>query len=73
MKGSDLLVEFYEPTDDKMGTGTLDYDDTRRPRLTIRHLKKLRHAKDSERVDKAEYLNFLPSMYGPKEEEAGGL
>lgn len=71
MRAKSLLVEFYEPADDLLGVQ--DYDDLRRPRLTLMHLHKLRLSKDMERVDKAEYLAFLPDMYGPPPAEEGGL
>lgn len=50
-------------------------DDTRRPRLTMLHLQKLRKARDSEKYEKAEHLNFLPDMYdqAPPDAAAGGL
>jgi len=71
MKSHELLVEFYDPLDD-LG-GATDYDDTRRPRLTMRHLRKLRQAKDAERVDKAEHAKFIPQMYNVPEPSDGGL
>ena len=61
MRAKDMLVEFYDPADD--GAGEYDYDDTRRPRLTLRHLHKMRIAKDIKAVDQAEHLAFLPSMW----------
>lgn len=48
-------------------------DDTRRPRLTMTHLQKLRKARDTERVEKAQHLDFLPSMYGVSAQAEGGL
>lgn len=39
-------------------------DDTRRPRLTMLHLQKLRKARDVEKYDQAQHLDFLPDMYG---------
>jgi hypothetical protein len=73
MRAKDLLVEFYEPADDQLSHQ--DYDDTRRPRLTMRHLHKLRVSKDMEKLDKEQHLDFLPSMYAPTpetDEGAGG-
>lgn len=66
MRAKDLLVEFYEPQNDQ--TIKQKYNDTRRPRLTMRHLRKLRYINDHETVDRAEYLEFLPTMYGQKSE-----
>ena len=61
MRAKDLLVEFYDVAADQ--TQMHDYDDTRRPRLTLSNLHKIRLSKDMARVDKQDYLDFLPSMY----------
>ena len=39
-------------------------DDTRRPRLTMTHIQKLRKSRDAEKYEKAQHLAFLPDMYG---------
>ena len=39
-------------------------DDTRRPRLTMLHIQKLRKSRDVEKYEKAQHLEFLPDMYG---------
>lgn len=70
MRASDLLNEFYDPASDNLMT--YDYDDTRRPRLTLHKISKLRTMRDTERVDKQQYLEFLPSMYGISSEDDGG-
>ena len=69
MNARDLLVEFYDPAEDE--SGQYDYDDLRRPRLTLRQLHKLRMAKDAKMVDDAQYKAFLPTMYNPPSEEGG--
>jgi len=76
MKARDLLVEFYDPQDDELGKAKMD--DTRRPRLTLHHLQKLRKSRDAEKYEKAQHLNFLPDMYGAAPESdasamGGGL
>jgi hypothetical protein len=72
MKAKDLLVEFYDTADDSLGQAHMD--DTRRPRLTMLHLQKLRKSRDAERVESAQHLNFLPDMYGTSAEpDAGGM
>jgi len=73
MKAKDLLVEFYDPADDELGQAKMD--DTRRPRLTMLHLQKLRKSRDAEKYETAQHLNFLPDMYGqaPQDPSAGGL
>lgn len=70
MKAKDLLVEFYNPADDELGQAKMD--DTRRPRLTMTHLQKLRKSRDAERVEQAQHLNFLPDMYGASAQPEGG-
>lgn len=66
MRSKELLVEFYDPEHDEVEHA--DYDDTRRPRLTLSHLHKMRKSRDAERVDKKQYLDFLPTMYNQSEE-----
>lgn len=66
MKAVDLLVEFYDPQDDEFNRANMD--DTRRPRLTMLHLQRLRKAKDVEQYDKLQHLDFLPDMYAPPEQ-----
>jgi hypothetical protein len=67
-----MLVEFYNPADDELGKAHMD--DTRRPRLTMHHLQKLRKSRDAEKYEKAQHLNFLPDMYGVSaQSDAGGL
>lgn len=61
------LLEFYNPEDDKLSV--IDYDDSRRPRLTLRHLNRLRKNKDLSKEEKQHYLAFLPDMYGASEEQ----
>jgi len=68
----ELLVEFYNPEDDRLGVASMD--DSRRPRLTMMHLQKLRKARDVEKYERAQHINFLPDMYGqPPAESGGGL
>lgn len=72
MRAKDLLVEYYDPADDELGQAKMD--DTRRPRLTMLHLQKLRKSRDAEKYETAQHLNFLPDMYGqPPQEASGGL
>jgi hypothetical protein len=67
IKAKEFLCEFYDngglynPADDHLTKS--DYDDTRRPRLTLRHLNKMRKSKDMAKLDSAQRLDFLPTMY----------
>lgn len=67
MRAKDLLVEFYNPEDDQLAKANMD--DTRRPRLTMSHLQKLRKAHDIAKVEMAQHVNFLPDMYGVQPEQ----
>ena len=61
----------YDPADDQMGQ--IKMDDTRRPRLTLLHIQKLRKSRDVEKYETAQHINFLPDMYGQSEQpDAGG-
>lgn len=72
MFARELLVEFYDPADDQLGQAKMD--DTRRPRLTLHHLQKLRKSRDAEKYEKAQHLNFLPDMYDQAPDpSAGGM
>lgn len=71
MKAKDLLVEYYDAADDELGKAKMD--DTRRPRLTLLHLQKLRKSRDLERYEQEQHLSFLPDMYGASAEPEGGL
>ena len=60
------LREYYEASDDKYNTAELD--DTRRARLTLSHLNKLRKKRELERMEKQERVKDLGSMYGKPQE-----
>lgn len=61
MKAKELLVEFY----DHPGDLSMEYDEHRRPKLTLEKLRGLRMARDRKRVEEVEHLEFLPKMYKP--------
>lgn len=42
---------------------SVDYNDKMRPRLTIRHLRKLRKMKDIERVEAKAHAELVATMY----------
>ncbi len=69
MKAKDLLVEFYNPADD--AAGIRHFSDTRRPRLTMVHLQKLRKSKDASRYEDAKKVEFLPTMYNIQPDMGG--
>lgn len=69
MLAKELLVEFYSPSDDQLGQAHMD--DTRRPRLTMVHIQKLRKSRDIKKYEEAQHLGFLPDMYGQTQESPG--
>lgn len=68
MKARDLLFEFYEPADDEQMKAELS--DTRRPRLTLRHIQKLRKMRDVRAQDRKEYLQTVQDVYGAPPESS---
>jgi len=61
----------YDPTADQ---SPIDYDDTRKTRLTLRQINKLRKASDLHKKEKAVELDFIKQMYGiAANAEAGGV
>lgn len=73
MRESELLLEFYDPADDKLAKAELS--DTRRPRITLRHLNKIRRMRDVEREDKKAHLLVIKKVYnaGKESGDSGGL
>ena len=61
MRANDLLTEMYDPAEDHFGRMAMD--DTRRPRLTLHHLQRLRKARDVQRYEKEQHLLTLPDIY----------
>lgn len=54
------LLQQIKPPDSTTG---YEYDDSTRPRLTLRMLHKLRIKSDGEKREREEHLAFLPTMY----------
>jgi len=66
-----MLLENYFPEDDKQNQQELN--DTRRPRLTLRHLNKLRKIQELKKMELLAHKDFVKTMYGtpPEGEEPG--
>lgn len=67
----DFLLENYFPEDDRANSRELT--DTRRPRLTLRHLNKLRKIKELKKLEMAAHKQFVQDMYGPGAESEEDL
>lgn len=59
------------PQDDKYDVA--DIDASRRPRLTFRHLNRLRKVNELKQLEMQEYRRFVKMMYGKPEEDSGGF
>lgn len=71
MKLNELILEYYTPEDDVYTQSFID--DTRRPRLTLRHLNRLRKMKELKRLEATDQQAFVRKMYGGgASAEAGG-
>ena len=66
----EILAENYWPEDDKHNQH--EYDDTRRPKLTLRHLNKLRKIQELKKLEGEAHAEFVKTMYGTPPEDAGG-
>jgi hypothetical protein len=70
MKKNEIITENYDMEDDEYMKAELS--DTRRPRLTIRHLNKLRKLKDARTMQDQERSGFVKKMYGAASTGDGG-
>lgn len=62
MKTNDILIEYYDPEKDVLGKASSK--NTRRPKLTLKKLNRMRKQKMLKRYEEEQRLKFLPSMYG---------
>ena len=63
------IVEFYEPAEDKE---TLrKKTDTRKPRLTLKEINKLRKVREIAKAEELEHSKFVKVMYAAPAQEAG--
>jgi len=61
----------YEPEYDQ---SPVDYDDTRKTRLTLQQINRIRKSSELHNKEKKEELNFIKQMYGiAANTEAGGV
>ena len=61
-----IITEHYEPGDDQMNQASLT--DTRRPRLTLRHLNKLRKITELKKLESESHAEFVRTMYAEPDE-----
>jgi hypothetical protein len=66
------LTEFYNPDADQMDV--ISRTDTRKQRLTLKSLNKLRRIKEIKKAEEHEYVSFVTKMYGPGDvADTGGM
>ena len=65
---SRIITENYFPEDDE--ANKTEMSDTRRPRLTLRHLNKLRKIQELKSLEMEAHDDFVRTMYGTPEEGA---
>lgn len=64
------LSENIDPVNDEYSK--VDLHDTRRPRITFRHLNRLRKINELKRLEQAAHKEFVRAMYGKPPENTGG-
>jgi hypothetical protein len=55
------IVEFYEPSEDKETKRQIN--DTRKPKLTLKELNKLRKVREISKAEQLEHNKFVKVMY----------
>ncbi len=63
------LNEFYNPADDAWQRRAKD--DTRKPKLTLEQLNKLRKVREIKKAEEIEHNKFVRVMYATPTQEAG--
>lgn len=67
MRINKISEGFYDPSDDVLSQ--LDIDDTRSPKLTLRHINKLRKMREAKKLDLNDRKKFYKDMYRAPEPE----
>jgi hypothetical protein len=62
------LTEFYNPESDQ--ETVVKRDDTRKSRLTLRALNKLRCIKNIKRAEEIDHMKAVSRMYGSAEDDS---
>jgi len=68
MRFKEVLKEYYDASDDEYSK--VDIDDTRRPRLTLEHLNKLRKMREINAVEKDANEKFYKVIYAKPQDQA---
>lgn len=65
------LTEFYNPEQDQMYHRSVD--DTRKSKMTLKELNKLRKYRDIKRKEKVEHNDFVRIMYASAPDAGSGI
>ena len=67
MKSIEFLKEYYDEQDDNYNFINIDHK--RRPRITLRHLQKLRKTRSIEELEQKQRIDDVAYIYGQPDEE----
>jgi len=67
MKSREFLTELYDEQEDDYTVVNIDH--RRRPRITLRHLQKLRKTRSIEDLEQKQRIKDVAHIYGPSGEE----
>lgn len=67
MRGHEILKEVYDEKDDKYTFINIDHH--RRPRITLRHLQKLRKTRSIEDLEQKQRIDDVAYIYGQPDAE----
>lgn len=67
MRGHEILKELHDMQDDQYTF--IEIDHKRRPRITLKHLQKLRKTRSIEELEHAQRKNDVSRIYSPNSEE----
>ena len=71
MRAGEIETKYYDAADDKFSQA--QPTDTRKPRLTLRNLNKLKKMRAAQELENAMREDTLEIIYGTPAEEAGGM
>lgn len=67
MRGREILGEMYDEKDDEYMVVNIDH--RRRPRITLRHLQKLRKTRGIEDLEQKQRIDDVAYIYGRPDTE----
>lgn len=67
MKSHEFLKEYYNEKDDQYTVVSIDHH--RRPRITLRHLQKLRKTRSIEDLEQKQRIDDVAYIYGRPDSE----